>query len=326
MNSTLQQYQRKLTSLRQGVTKYGPAPHKPVLLLAVMDGFERGLIVGNRIDLSPELVGRFKSIWNQLVTTDHCPLVVQPFFYMRSEKFWHHVPYPGFEEWVAVTKDCQSIGVLKRTVQYAALDTELFLLLSDPVSREVLRQAILNRYFPHSSTNEFISQPDLFENLKRNVVEEDPEKYRAEVLRLQRELDKESFEEEVFIRCGAFKQQISKFYDNTCCISGLKVETTVNATLIDACHIVPFSESHDDTISNGIALCPTLHRAFDRGLIAIDPDQYTVLVSGSFTESTRSVYSISQFKGRQIQRPQEKRFYPGRENLARHLERFAGNF
>ena len=326
MPTALQTYQHKFTRLRQGGSKYGPAPHKPVLLLAVMDGFESGLITGNRIELSPQLVGRFKSIWNKLVSTDHCPLIVQPFFYLKSEKFWHHVPVPGFEEWVKITRNCQSIGVLKRAVQYVALDHELFLLFSDPVSREVLRQVVLEKYFPGRSKSEFAPQQDLFEDLKRNVVEEDPAVYRAEVQRLQQELDKEEFEEEVFVRSGAFKQQISKFYDNTCCISGLKVETTVNATLIDACHIVPFSESHDDTISNGIALCPTLHRAFDRGLIAIDPDDYTVMISGSFTEERESVYSITQFKGRSIQLPGDERFYPGRENLERHLERFAGNF
>ena len=38
MEKTLQKYLHKLTRLRQGVTPYGPAPHKPVLLLAVLQG------------------------------------------------------------------------------------------------------------------------------------------------------------------------------------------------------------------------------------------------------------------------------------------------
>ncbi len=106
MPTSLQKHQHKFTHLRQGVTKYGPAPHKPVLLLAVTDGFERGWITENRIDLSPELVGRFKSIWNQLVTTDHCPLIVQPFFYMHSEKFWLFTDFYGTR---------LSSGVFRRT-------------------------------------------------------------------------------------------------------------------------------------------------------------------------------------------------------------------
>ncbi|MFC4198185.1 HNH endonuclease [Pedobacter jamesrossensis] len=32
---------------------------------------------------------------------------------------------------------------------------------------------------------------------------------------------------------------------------------------------VPFNVSHNDKVTNGIALCPNLHRAFDRGLVSI---------------------------------------------------------
>lgn len=70
-----QKYIHKLTHLRQGVTAYGPAPHKPVLLLAVFQGLEEGWIIGNRIELSPELVGAFKSIWNSVVITGCSPLI-----------------------------------------------------------------------------------------------------------------------------------------------------------------------------------------------------------------------------------------------------------
>lgn len=143
---------------------------------------------------------------------------------------------------------------------------------------------------------------------------------------LQSQLDQDSFEEEIFVRGGVFKRQVPLIYNNTGCISGLRVETSANATLIDACHIVPFSQSHDDTISNGIALCPTLHRAFDRGLVAIEPNYFSVMVSMRLSEPVESFYSIRQFHGRQITRPPDERWWPARENLARHLEKFSENF
>lgn len=89
--------------------------------------------------------------------------------------------------------------------------------------------------------------------------------------------------------------------------------------MIDACHIVPFSESGDDTISNGISLCPNLHRAFDRGLISIN-DNYTVIVK-HFQEAT-NLYSIRQFEGRKILLPENKMFYPSIENIRSHRIRF----
>ena len=91
-------------------------------------------------------------------------------------------------------------------------------------------------------------------------------------------------------------------------------------SMIDACHIVPFSESYDDTITNGIALCPNLHRAFDRGLIAIS-DDYEVLVKPNFIESD-SAFTINQFKNRKILLPSQKEYYPSPENLRQHRNRF----
>jgi putative restriction endonuclease len=325
MEKALQKYVRKFSSLRQGVTKYGPAPHKPVLLLAVLQGVEAGWITENRIELSPELVGAFKSFWRALVATGHSPLVAQPFFYMRGEKFWHHVPNPGFENWVKATRNCQSLGALHQAVAYVQLDSDLFALIMSPAHRAVLKQTLLQTYF-RKARGVYLESDSYWEYVANQIMEESSNEYVAEIRSLQDQLDQDSFEEEIFVRGGVFKRQVPLVYNNTCCISGLRVETTVNASLVDACHIVPFSQSHDDTISNGIALCPTLHRAFDRGLIAIKPDKYTVLVSPRLSEPVTSSYSILQFAGREIARPKDQRWWPGVNNLASHLERFLENF
>ena len=325
MDEALQKYVRKFSKLRRGVTKYGPAPHKPILLLAVLRGFDEGWIVGNRIELTPELVGAFKSIWRNLVTTGHSPLIAQPFFYMRGERFWHHIPNPGFEEWVKVTRNCQTISVLHKAVDCVQLDPDLFALILSPAHRTILRQTLLQTYFP-SATSDYPESGSYWDQVAHQIMEEPSNDYVAEVRTLQEQLDQDSFEEEVFVRGGVFKRQVPMVYGNACCISGLRVETSVNASLLDACHIVPFSQSHDDTISNGVALCPTLHRAFDRGLVAVEPDHFTVLVSDRLSEPVESVYSIRQFHGRKIARPSDQRWWPGRDNLAGHIERFAENF
>ena len=91
--------------------------------------------------------------------------------------------------------------------------------------------------------------------------------------------------------------------------------------MVDTCHIVPFSESHDDSIGNGMALCPNLHRAFDRGLISIS-DEYTVLVNTNFAEDTQSVFSLSQFDGQLIKLPYKESLFPDRNRLAAHRERW----
>lgn len=324
MSDALQKYVRKFGKLNRGTTKYGPAPHKPVLLLAVMQGMEEGWVDQNRIELSPELVGAFKGVWRALVTTGHSPIIAQPFFHMRGEKFWHHVPNPGYENWGAATKSCKCIGVLHQAVAYARLDPDLFMLIMSPAHRAILQHTLLETYFPHAQLH--AASSNYLRQVTDQILAESPADYQTEMRILQETMDKESYEEEVFVRGGVFKRQIPELYNNTCCISGLQVVTNINASLIDACHIVPFSESHDDTITNGLALCPTLHRAFDRGLVAINPDGYRVMVSKRFTEPVTSIYSICQFEGKEINRPANEKYHPGKDNLYRHLERFAGNF
>lgn len=323
MNEVLKKYLKKFRSLRQGVTQYGPAPHKPVLLLAVIRGFEQDVLTANRIALTPELVGFFRSVWQTVVITDHVPLIAQPFFYLRSEKFWHHVGNPGYEKWSGATKDCKSIGVLNETVAYAQLDDALFQLMLDPVHREVLKQALLARYFPDAKSSVAY---DYLDDLELQMVASDSASYRASVRTLLSTLDKAAGEEEIFVRGGLFKRKIPQIYQNSCCISRLCVESTLSASLVDACHIVPFSESYDDTISNGLALCPTLHRAFDRGLIAVEPETYRVRISKQFSEIGNSVYSLQQFAGQRILLPENPSHQPSQENLQKHLDRFAVNF
>jgi putative restriction endonuclease len=98
----------------------------------------------------------------------------------------------------------------------------------------------------------------------------------------------------------------------------MKIDAIISVSMIDACHIVPFGESFDDTITNGIALCPNLHRAFDRGLIGID-NNYKVVVSKTFKEDETN-YSIKIFENKQIFLPKQKMYYPLTDNFIWHNE------
>ncbi len=66
-------------------------------------------------------------------------------------------------------------------------------------------------------------------------------------------------------RDSRFRMSVLNAYDHRCAATG----TTLN--LLDAAHILPVSApSSTDEVSNGISLSPTVHRAFDNGLIYID--------------------------------------------------------
>lgn len=298
--------------------KNGGAPHKPILMLSIISLFEKGIFTNSQIHISPELVASFKSNWSKLVITNHHPIFALPFYHMNSEPFWKLIANIGCEKWIESKNSMRSLKNLTTAVNIALIDTELSDLLIRPESRDILKISILEKYFPETKSNYENNENDDLPDI--SVLNEPSEEYRRKINELKSKVDENTFQEEVFIRGGLFKREIPKIYNNTCAITGLRIDAITNVSMVDACHIIPFSEGYDDTLTNGIALCPNLHRAFDRGLISIS-DNYKVILNKSFIESS-STYNISQFEGKEILLPNQLEFYPTLENFSEHRKRF----
>lgn len=315
MDTQLQVYINTFSRLKQGVTKYGPAPHKPVLLLTLVELIDKGGVPDNRFEVNVDLVGLFQENWRLLVSTAHQPDFTQPFYYLQSDKvkgqsFWTLYPHPGLQ----INAHIRSVQTLSQTVAYGAFNDELFLLLSHPENRIVVRDAILSVYFLEQRTAYYQHKQlnDGFYQEVQSLVLNDPE-VRYKHLSLVTE-------EEVFIRSGLFKRYIPQLYQDTCAMTGMRMRSTFRYNFIDACHIVPFAVTHDDKVSNGIALCPNLHRAFDRGFVSVDED-YRVLVSSHIDEDRSHPYSLKSLEGRPILLPSTAQYQPAQENLVWHREK-----
>ncbi|RZK10799.1 MAG: HNH endonuclease [Flavobacterium sp.] len=303
--NALTKYVQKFSRLRVARLKGALAPHKPILLLSVFEGIDKGNIRENKIYITPELVATFKDFWHQLVVnsnfTSHFSL---PFYHLKSDGFWHLQTLAGREIALTSSNSIKSFSHLKQVVDFAFFDEDLYALLLNQHTRQVLKQALLSKYFPNIDLN---SPNHLIGEIINQILHEPSAVYRTKAMNFD--------DEEVFVRSGVFKKEIPRIYNYTCSISGMRIITDSEIQMIDACHIVPFSESHDDTITNGISLCPNLHRAFDRGLISLDSD-YKVLIK-PFSEQ-ENFYSIKQFEGKQILLPNRKVYYPSQENLDAH--------
>ena len=316
MQEIIQKYLRAFKRLRLD-RSHGIAPHKPILLLSILQASQNGLISNNKIYITPELVALFKSNWNLLVVTNHECRISYPFYYLKSDKFWKLVPKNGFENINHMGSIMKTFSNLNAAVEYAVIEDDLHSLMEDKKSNSILQQFLLDEYFPatkNNFSNSDSGQQKLFDDIEGKILREDATDYRNEIKKLIQQQN----EEEIFLRGSLFKREIPKIYNYTCCISRMRIDTMENISMVDACHIVPFCESYDDTITNGIALCPNLHRAFDRGLIAIDSN-YKVLVSKVFVEDLTK-YSISIFEGTKIALPDEKSFYPLLKNLEWHKQ------
>ncbi len=304
--------------------KNGGAPHKPILLLAIMQAVEEEVITSPQVYITPELVLLFKQMWVKLVTSKHDCRFPLPFYHLRSEPFWVLTPNIGCEVWIESKSAMRNFGSLNTAVAYALMDKELFQLFQKEESRELLRTYLLSEYFPHSSLlwekKDRKVVKGVISNITTQILEETPTDYQDRLKTLKKKLKKEEFEEEVIVRSATFKREVPKIYRNTCAISGHWLNVASNTSMIDACHIIPFSESYNDSITNGIALTPTLHRAFDRGLFTLD-NEYKVIVSTHIAENVESRYALSQFHGQTLYLPENPKYHPSHESLLWHRNR-----
>lgn len=304
----------KLTRLNRANTPYGKAPHKPILLISIIELIEKGLAQNNHIHVNTDLVGAFQENWRLLVNTLHQPDFTQPFYYMQSEKvdgkqFWYLQPKFGCQ----INAHIKSVSRLAEALDFGYFSEDFYLLLTAPVSRNIIKTVLLDTYFPATKNNFIASKAKgegYIHDLKDYILNEPEAQYKH---------IKIETEEDIFVRGGLFKKLVPKVYDSTCCFSGMHLESIYGHSYIDACHIVPFSLTHDDKVNNGIALCPNLHRAFDRGLLSID-QEYHILVSSQITESEDHPYSLKKLKGRKMRLPFGSRHYPSLKNLAWHRE------
>jgi len=299
-----------LTKLRRGSTPYGLAPHKPILLLTILDQMNRGERANNKFFVDVDLVRNFHENWALYAPDGFQEDFTQPFYHLQNsiiarEPIWKIISTSG----LSITTPIKSFRLLAEATRYAELSQEVFQLLLNNTNRELIKDFIIKRFFPwFTGLAEQQAKVAEYKNTVEGYVLNDiPATMRLRVAE----------EEMVYVRNWSFKNWVPKIYQNTCAISGMNVTTSKGQSIIDACHIIPFSNNQDDRVTNGIALCPNLHRAFDSGLVSID-QEYRVLVSDHLVEDRTHPYGLSLLKGKKIILPSEKHRWPNPENLEWH--------
>ncbi len=302
----LKKYLTKFSKLRRADTPYGKAPHQPVFLLTIIEEIEKGDISTNEIKITPEIVALFKENFALLCNQGHNANFFLPFNHL-DKTFWHIQPNVGYKINAAI----RGFKGLQEVVDYGYFENDLFDLLIQPVSRDALKDCLINTYFLDKK-NAFLKIKygggGYLANLEKYLLNESKENPKALLM---------DEEEEKFIRGGLFKKLVPQVYNSTCCFSGMRLISSFGFSMIDACHIVPFSVSKNDKVSNGIALCPNLHRAFDRGLLAVD-NEFKIIVSTQFAEDVTNNYGLKMLENKPIQSPFGEIHNPLKENFEWH--------
>jgi putative restriction endonuclease len=304
MTDRLNFYLHKIKSLRLGRARGTVAPHKPLLLLTIIDLIEQGSISRNRIEPSPQLVETYLSYYSQVGAGWPRPFL--PFFHLKTSGFWHLHARKGQEGVLNAAHAFKSMSHLSSVVSHASLDDELFALLLDPAAREVIRQTIIDAHLPaHRAAVESVFQQS------RSITEV------ARLLELQAEGEAVAPVPPSPVRSAAFRREIMGLYNYTCAACRLRIVTLDGKAAVDAAHIVPFAESHDDSIGNGLALCKLHHWSFEYGLIVLD-DGLRVLVNNNFDEQGPRALLLSNLNGQHIHLPAKKPYFPSLQAIRRH--------
>jgi len=291
------------------------APHKPLLLLAVLDLVHRGVITTPFIDVTADLVELnelFNLYWRRVVPLGQTSSIAFPFSRLSREPFWGLVPQPGKAITDAVINNTGSVSYLRRYALGAKLDDGLFRVMQSGEGREALREALLLSFFSPEAAAQLREQ---------SIINREAYDY-SRVLEEQAHLPlvKEIVAADNYrpaVRDQAFRKVVTTAYDHRCALCGIRIVTPDGHTVVEAAHIVPWSKSQNDDIRNGMALCRTCHWGFDEGMLGVS-DSYTVITSRSIGVDPNFPGLLTMLSGRGIIPPAERDHWPALECLAEH--------
>ncbi len=254
----------RLSALKVGRGPTGmPAPHKPVMLLSILDLVEAGELATPTVAFNVFLTQRFRDYWGLLAARQpRAPDIALPFHHLHSDGVWAPQTASGLP------------SGSKATTRQCAIEPTLWPLLCDAPFRRDLRMRLIARYFEPMEQVALCARlalpvPDTAEIAR---VAADAAGYRA----LQQKG-----------RDGRFKSLVLAGYQYTCAWSGYRLMTDTSA-LVQAAHIEQHAQTGNDDPRNGLALTPDGHWMFDNGLWSVRPAGDALLIevkAGAFAES-----------------------------------------
>jgi HNH endonuclease len=105
-----------------------------------------------------------------------------------------------------------------------------------------------------------------------------------------------------------FRQKLLRAYCNRCAVTGCNA-----VEALEAAHIIPYQGVDTNHLSNGLILRGDLHTLFDLGLLAVDADSLTVVLSPALSQTT-----YGELHGKPISVPESAAARPSSEALKQH--------
>lgn len=276
----------------------GAAPHKALLLLAVLEVFERRPPPDGTIDLDADLVTRFQNFWPIVAPRrKNRGDIRMPFHALATDGVWDVYDREGRP---SAARPLSVRAVLRPDVREAFTDTTF---------RDDLRTLLIARYFP---VDEQVALRAAL-GLERHPESPDLVAYEASSpvgYSASRRLG----------RSARFRIDVVTSYRFTCALTGYRLTTVDQAAIVEAAHIQALSKGRIDTPENGLALTPTAHALFDLGLWSATEDLTVVVKTDAvFSESgPPGGFSLRALAGRPLVLPAGSPLRPDPRRLAWH--------
>lgn len=307
---TLDQAIERLYDLHVGTTPVEEGspherPHKPLLLLAVFDLIDEGKATPERITWCQELRDRFTARFLLVRKHNDQNNPDLPFRYLAGDGFWQAFEGNGS------TPIQREIRVSDIGKVFARFTDGFQYLVAIPANRQLMREALISRYFPHLSQIKNSSrQSSATTDQQSSILDRQSNLHVAE-------------EEPEYGRSPAFRRKILEIYDHQCAACGLRIRLPAgnDVSFIDAAHLIPFSESHNDHPTNGLALCKNHHWAMDRDILAPGPDLHWHVSKIIDPRRSNGEKELADLAGKSLLLPKDPAFHPDEAALGWRLEK-----
>jgi putative restriction endonuclease len=299
--ATPEEWLARLAKLRVDRAKPDPAPHKPLLLLVVLELAEQGLLPNEILPLTPELAFRFCTFWSIVShRRKQRPDIRFPFFCLRSDGCW----------WPLTAEDKPAENL--RQARYARMPADFVAFARDPVWREQARRILIAEYFLPAERANLYDLVGLPVPSDEEIAQDASYKPAADALKKGRE--------------ARFRLQVVSAYNYTCALTRYRLNTISAGSIVDGAHIHQFSDSRNNDPRNGLALSKNAHWQFDHGLWTL-ADDYTILVAvGTFAEESPDQKALKDYHGQKIHLPTDPACWPNPIHLAWHRKhKFQGD-
>ncbi len=289
----------KLANLNAARTaSRGVAPHKPLMLLTVIDLIESGDISDGWVKYDVRLVSRFRDYWELVLERQrNQPDIPMPFHALGGDKD---------NVWERFTADGQ-LSLAKATTRLCSLGPDLFACFQDAGFRRKARETLVTVYFTPKE------QVMLCARLELSV----PKTAEIAAFREQADAFKASQKKG---RDSRFKSDVLGGYYFTCALTGYRLDTE-SSSIVQAAHIHQHAVSGNDDPRNGLALTPDAHWMFDAGLWTAVPagDHFIVRVARNrFSESSPHGRSLVDHDGKSLHFHEHSRLRPDPAHFAWH--------